>query len=439
MFVRSQSQIALDNPAAKGYRLTRLQAETAFGHDLIERVLEDGVASLVSTYHEPARTLRSRREQLGLTLEQLADTAHLSIETVVNSETPGKIIPIQELNELCQVLALDETVLGYAPTAGGDYDLGVRLRMLAESRDGKSFSASTIAKLVEAAWVVAKQSTLAETLGRNIHHLASSAHRKDRDYSYPTFEKGYLLAEKTRSLLGLDEESPIESVRSLIEEDLNIPLIQTKLDTRFAGATIANGAYRGVVVNERGRNADVAVRRMTMCHELAHLLWDPDEKLDRLLVDDYESIEGRPSVSDPVEMRANSFAVSFLAPRKGVEKIVESCTSTQSAIEIVSEKYGISISAARYHIKNICRLETQSIPARNIDFTSWIPAENRTLDYAPGLSDETPISRRGMFSSIVAKAFIEEKISADTAMMCLKLKEKITTDSARKIAELWNT
>ena len=437
MFVRSQSQLALDNPAAKGFRLTRDQVERAFGSTLIERVLEDGVVSLVPTYHEPARTLRARREHLGLAVEALARAAHLPLNLVVDAETPGKIVSIQSLNELCQVLALDESVLGHMPTAGGDAALGVRLRMLTENRDEKSFSAPSVAKLAEAAWVVAKQASLAEALNRRAHFLVSSESPKDANYSFPTFEKGYLLAEKTRRLLGLDDEEPIISVRALVEEALNVPLIHTSLESRFAGATIANGRYRGIVVNERGRNSDVAVRRMTMCHELAHLLWDPDEKLDRLLVDEYDSIEGSKAPTDVVEMRANSFAVAFLVPINGMKRIVGNAISTKEAIEQVSLVYGVSISAARYHIANVCNLDTKSVAVDDVDLRAWIPSENLTIDFMPGLEDGTPISRRGMFSGVVARAFLDKIISPDTAKMCFKLDGGFGPDQAKAIAGMW--
>lgn len=437
MFVRSQSQLALDNPAAKGQRLTHSQVLRAFGEDVVKKVLEDGVVSLVPSYHEPARTLKNKREQLGFDLKDVAKFAHLDLQRIIDAETPGEIVPIQELNEICQVLALDESVLGFRPSSGGDDKLGVRLRMLTEDRDTKSFSVATVEKLVEAAWVIAKQASLSEALNREMHYLTGPKRRPDTNYSYPTFEKGYLLAERTRKLLDLDDESPIESVRVLVEEVLNIPLIQTELDVRFAGATIANGAYRGIVINENGRNSDVAVRRMTTCHELAHLLWDSDEKLNRLLVDEYESIEGHVAPTDVVEMRANSFAVAFLAPRTGVLNIVNEAASTKCAIERVAERYGISISAARHHIRNVCKIETNAVSVSSVNFGTWIGVENRTIDFIPGLDNNVPISRRGMFTGIVAKAYLESHISEDTANMFLKSKVKITPEVARTIADLW--
>lgn len=438
MLVRSQSQLARDNPAATGQRLTRFQAEDAFGIDLVQRVLEDGVVSLVQSFREPANTIRQKREQLGLDIAQLAKASHLDAGMVQDAETPGKIVPIQALNELCQVLALDEEILGYRPSAGSDDKLGVRLRLLAEMKDVRSFSAATVMTLVEAAWVISKQMALSEFIGRPVHSLVASSRRRDGNYSYPAYDKGDQLAQRTRALLGLDPEAPIYSVRKLIESELNVPLIQVALEPRFAGATIANGPYRGIVVNERGRNSDVAIRRMTICHELAHLLWDPDERLDRIIVDDYEGIEGGGQhTNDVVEMRANAFAVSFLAPRSAVKTIVEKSGSTSEALAEVSRRFGISVSAARYHVQNIARIDTQSVRVDNVDFDAWIPNENLTVDYLPGLDNTVPISRKGMFAGIVARAFLERRISADTAGMCLKTSPTKLPEVAAGIAGMW--
>src|SRR5262249_7312640 len=124
------------------------------------------------------------------------------------------------------------------------------------------------------------------------------------------------------------------------------------LNKKFAGATIANGKDRGIAINELGMNANVWVRRMTLAHELCHLLWDPDEKLDRLKVDDYEDIDPAKDKIDPVEIRANSFAVDFLAPREAVRSIYSSLGDAKKAIGEVVHKYGISVTAAKYHVRN---------------------------------------------------------------------------------------
>lgn len=271
-----------------------------------------------------------------------------------------------------------------------------------------------------------------------MHYLVAPSNSRDGNYSFPTYEKGYHLAERTRELLDLDSEEPIESIRALVEEKLNIPLIQVSLDPRFAGATIANGSYRGIVVNERGKNSDVAVRRMTICHELAHLLWDPDERLDRIIVDEYERIEfGASQTFDQVEMRANAFAVAFLAPRSAVKAIVEESSNISEALAKISSRFGISLSAARYHVHNVTRHETRAVKVDGVNFDSWIPAENLTIDFLPGLEGTASISRKGLFSGIVARAFLDGRISADTGAMCLKTSVPNFAAAAKGIAGMW--
>ncbi len=141
-----------------------------------------------------------------------------------------------------------------------------------------------------------------------------------RDYARPAWKRGWELAERTRALMGVDPVAPILSVRALIDR-INIPLIQAELGHTFAGATVQNGADRGIVVNIQGDNTNVWVRRVTLCHELGHLLWDPADQLQHLHVDSYQDIS---TISETgIEARANAFAIAFLAPPAAVREIVK--------------------------------------------------------------------------------------------------------------------
>ncbi len=314
-FVRSQVQVAPASAYATGRRLSAAEALANFGWDALLTATMEGSFAFVTDPREPAATLKARREALRLTQAQVARAAGIEPKAVSNAETPGRRSPVRTLEAIAQALALDERVLGYLPSARGDRLLGVRLRELTTKRDERSFSPNTVAGLSEAAWVIARQQFMSGVLGEAEHPLVGGKHQRDPNYAYPSWEKGFHLAQKTRALLGLGN-GPIPSVRQLMEDILGIPLVQLSLEGRFAGATLANDAARGVVINEKGANANVRVRRMTLCHELGHLLWDPDQRLDRLAVDDYDGIERdyRDTKPDPVEIRANAFAVAFLAP-----------------------------------------------------------------------------------------------------------------------------
>lgn len=415
-YVRSQVQLAFLSKRATGRVLTAFEALSSYGYDVLKTVAEDGACPIVTDYEEPSRTISSRRQELNLDVDRVARAAGLSRGQLIKMETAGELSPIRDLEKVAQVLALDERALCYQPKARGDADLGVRLRELAKDWGVLSFSAATVLHLSEAAWVVERQSYLMDRLSGQDRILDKFP--PNTRYAFPAYRIGYDLAAKARDILGIDEIEPIESLRSLMEEVLGIPLIQQKMDRRFAGATIANGKYRGVVVNEQGMNENVWVRRMTLCHELGHLLWDPDNKLNKIIVDSYESLDhGLNGQRDPVEIRANAFAIAFLAPPPAVKRIVNEGGSAQSMIACLMQRYGISATAAKWHIGNIGNVDCSGVNIKGFPMPTddWVARENMGVDYFP--IKKTPISRRGKFAFFVCKAVRNKIISADSAAM----------------------
>lgn len=432
-FVRSQLQLASFSSEANGRVLAPKEALDTFGWEILRTVGLEQSAPLLRTAQEPSATLRRRREELGLTATAVAHSAGISEADIRHAETIGVRSPIRVLESLAQALALDERRLGVVPGAGADRDLGVRLRQMSGD-DVSSFSSATVLQLTEAAWVVARQHEFDAKL---VRADATLLPKHDTRYDYPTWKIGYELAQRTRELLQIKYEDPIESVRNVIESQFRIPLVQEQINQRFAGATIANGTARGIVVNEEGPNKNVWVRRMTMAHELGHLLWDPDEKLESIKVDKYADLEEPANLRDPAEIRANAFAVSFLAPPSAVRKIAQRASDLRQAVIEVMTRFGISATAARNHIQNV--QELSAIPAGykppGIEpDTQWTVAENRTLDYFP--IQTTPLSRRGLFAQHVAQLYLTKEISLDTAATYLKAPVDSLEERLRTVAAL---
>ncbi|WP_366929765.1 ImmA/IrrE family metallo-endopeptidase [uncultured Thiodictyon sp.] len=342
------------------------------------------------------------------------------------------------LEAIGQTLALDERKLGFSPNAGGDSVLGVRLREMASSGDIAGFTPGTVLQLTEAAWVIARQAAMQLSIGQDAEPRVRLP-RHEPSFAYPTHDIGYRLAKKTRQILGIYDDAPIASVRMLIEDEFALPLVQQKMNQRFAGATIANGHARGIVVNETGMNANVWVRRMTLCHELGHLLWDPDDRLQRVMVDQYADIEqsDRDLRRDLPEIRANAFAVAFLAPPDAVRDIAKVGRDPIAIVEDVMTAFGISATAAKHHVRNITGLDTLSSrhPHLPNPDDSWVAMENLTLDYFPVHS--TNLSRRGKFAWCVAKLFEMGKITLDTAASQLGSPAgEVTAESLARVLEL---
>jgi hypothetical protein len=213
-------------------------------------------------------------------------------------------------------------------------------------------------------------------------------------------------------------------------EGLGLIVVQAELGEWIAGATIQvlndireiagvdedsteeiSTDVRAIVINVSGGNHDVFVRRATMAHEIEHLLYDPAQQLNRLRVDEFDTLE-RPAseVHDRVEQRANAFAVELLAPRATAVDLFHS-----QGLETVIEHFGLSFTAARYHVWNgLDRdrpLETLTAHRRRPS-EHWIGAEQYTIDYHPLKSS---IARCGRFSGVVVRAASEGVISWDTA------------------------
>lgn len=439
-FVRSQIQLAPYSEGATGRVLSATEALRAFGWEVLYQAVIEGAAPLIHSPDEPAATIKRHRQELGLSEEALAKKAHISSDILKRVETKGIKTPFRILESLAQALALDEQVLGLIPNARRDVGLGVRLREMANSGDINGFTASTVLQLTEAAWIIRRQAELQKLLKESDADAGAKVHmpQHDSSFGYPAYEIGYRLAKRTRSLLGIAEDAPIASVRKIIEEDFSLPLVQLKMDARFAGATLANGNVRGIVVNESGMNSNVWIRRMTLCHELGHLLWDPDDRLQQVAVDEYAELEmsDRDTRRDPPEIRANAFAVAFLAPPSAVQRIAKYSHDPVAVVTEVMETYGIGLTAAKHHVKNITKIDTFAVQGDYPEPTNdWLASENLTLDYFPISS--TPISRRGKFAWYVAKAFVAREISLDSAASWLAVSDReLTEDLLKKILPL---
>ena len=214
-------------------------------------------------------------------------------------------------------------------------------------------------------------------------------------------------------------------MRDLVEHRLGIPIIQVALPNRIAGATISSHGQRGIVLNTAGANSNVWIRRTTIAHELAHILFDPEQQLSNVRVDSYDETarnaeHGGPS-PDSVEQRANAFAVEFLAPRTAVKSIVPSpAQGSPASMERVMSDFGIGRAAARFHVGNAWWGQAEHPPERDISAEptdEQRSAEDFTLDYFQPKS--APEQRRGRFAVLTAEAIDTGLLTIDTGAQYL--------------------
>ena len=442
MFVRSQDHLALYKKGAKGRKLTAWQAYQAFGIDKLEEVFEYGSAVLVSGHQEPASSLRKSREDRGLTVYDIAKATKLKVNEITSAEDARKTNPIQLLEKLAMTLGLDETRLSVRPLTEDNERLGIRLRQLKNSNP--AFSPSTVVAFDEAAWVIQKQLLLSEWLSESVS-LSSLGFEPDSRYGdkqYPAWQYGYDLARATRKLIGINQKEPIESLRTIVETKLKIPLTHLSLPPQFAGATISAGPARGIAVNVNGSNQNVWVRRATIAHELAHLLWDPDSKLNTLVVDTFEAMESQPphikdKESDFVEARANAFAIEFLAPQEYALELFNTKPDISTGLRAVMDYFGVSFTSAKFQIWNAKKrdIALDSFSVHDVEPTDeWNGRESFTNDFFKPQS--VPVSRRGIFAKYVVEALSRKLISDDSAasfLGCTENELKNNLDTIKSI------
>jgi len=437
-FVRSQDHLAVWRPTAKGRILTAWEALKTFGFETLCKVVDEGTVAIVVDPKEPAATLRRRRERLGLDFDSIALASKVSEEDVRRSEDPDARNYILVLEKIARCYGLDERFVSLVSGSGGDDNLAIRLRTLRD-RD-HSFSERDILTFGEITWIISTQHRLQnwlETKGKVPGSL-----RPDNQYGsreYPAYAHGYYLASKTRDILGIRKDEPITSMRDLCESLLGIPLIQARLPRNVAGATLSSGSDRGIVVNTEGENQNEWVRRVTIAHELGHLLWDPNQRLENLKVDRYPDIdcsgESRHE-TDYVEQRANAFAIGFIAPSSAVRALIGNHEPTTS-LRSVMEHFGLSFTSARYHVWNLFdrRHPLESFRVEDTEPTDeWKGRETFTLDYFEPSS--VPFSRRGAFASLVVRSEKRSFISEQTAAEYLSCSQDDYRDHRGDIEQL---
>lgn len=434
LFVRSIDQLAEYSDKAKGRHLTAWEALSAYGFSKLFEVVLEGSAPLTPNTQSAGRALKDRREKLDLDVKHVANRANTS-PNIVEAAENSKRLSIRQYERIARVLGLDERFLSFKNEAIGNENVAIRLRIIGSN--DPHMTQSAVSTLVEAAWVAMTQIRMEKELGLS----PSLEFKPNNNYgtpSFPAFEWGYHLASETRKELELNGDS-IFSLRELSEISLGLPIIQTELGRHIAGATVEIDNGRAIVINIEGQNRHVYIRRMTIAHELGHILYDPPGKLESLRVDNFMELE-KPAyqLADEVEQRANAFAVEFIAPRDAAIAVFKE--NPNDPLGEVMDHFGISFTAARYHLWNAFERE---IPfeamqsKRREPPVEWEAAERYTVDYHP-LRRVRP-SRAGRFSAVVVRAAQEKMISWDTAAELLESSVEEVKYAQEDIRDLFPT
>jgi Zn-dependent peptidase ImmA (M78 family)/DNA-binding transcriptional ArsR family regulator len=172
----------------------------------------------------------------------------------------------------------------------------------------------------------------------------------------PAYEQGHWLASALHDELGTPEDSEWIDLEPLTEE-LGITVRRLSLgDGELRGVSIASDEHRPtIVVNDSSRYNVRAGDRLTVAHELCHLLYDRTYGASL-------AIASGPWAPRDVERRANAFAVMFLMPRPMVARAWDATDGEANRVERVratAELLHVTPIAALEHMRNLAILTVE--------------------------------------------------------------------------------
>jgi Zn-dependent peptidase ImmA (M78 family) len=256
-----------------------------------------------------------QRAAVGLTLDQVAEQAHVPLETLQSFEEGRGKITAAALERIAYVLAIDadalqEGRLERTPTAA----LFFRQGAFPDFRDDAD--RPKVAEAFERALALVEVNAI---LGRP----AGLRSRFSVETPTPEAAKdGYRLANQVRMTLG-NETDPLPDMAALLEDRFDIlvrmePLASSRIEALSLKEPQTGAA--AVVLNATGkRRSNPLAARVDLAHELGHILFDPADREINLVMDE-KTDEGM-SMSH-AEQRARAFAAELLIPAEGLRRLL---------------------------------------------------------------------------------------------------------------------
>ena len=257
------------------------------------------------TQKELGARLRQAREACRMTQDAVAERLDVSRPTVSQMEAGNRAVTSIELSELAYLYGRD-----ISEFLADEFRTDDVLSALFRAQPEVIGDEAVIEKLRECV-----------ALGRELSNLERLVHGR-RPLAYPAnynaeaprnkweaIQQGIDIAEAERRRLGLGD-GPVSSLIELLDKQ-GVRTGQVELPEEISGVAFTDpslGLF--VVVN---KEHPILRRRFSLAHEYAHVLLDRDRSGVVSAVADRD---------DLIEVRANSFAASFLMPADGLERYV---------------------------------------------------------------------------------------------------------------------
>lgn len=379
------------------------------------------------TQKELGGRLRSARDAVGMTQEDVAQRLGLSRPTITQIEAGNRPVSSLELDRLGALYGRDirdllaaeyeeDAAFGALFRAQPGLDLDANVRSALVTWRNKARALDDLEKLLE---MPQRLCTAA---------LYSSPLPSAR---WPAIQQGEQVGSEERSRLGLGR-APTPSLPDLLESQGVRTAVEPLPDDVSGLTLIGRGQGLLVVVN---RNHGTPRHRFSFAHEYAHVL------LDRARGGVVSRTEDRDEL---MEIRANAFGAAFLMPNDGVRALVQELGKGSASRETadvydegqtipvrvegrapprsqdlqmydvirIAEHFGVSRMAMIYRLKNL-RLITQpqleSLKAQ--EEARYAEEMAQLLGGAPAQETERPSAFRRRFVACVLEAYRRSVIS----------------------------
>mgnify|MGYP001809601325 CR=1 FL=1 len=170
-------------------------------------------------------------------------------------------------------------------------------------------------------------------------------------------QDGYTKAIELRSALSIDNSLPLLGecdLERVVLPRLGVIVTEVALDDNHidGAAMFAPGSAPMILINLSGRfSSSMWGRRMTLAHELCHLLHDLSEDKDVAVV-------SNPWAPYLLERRANAFAAMFLMPPSAIGAVLPANPRqwTSDMLRHAMRDLGVGRSALTWHLYNLKRI-----------------------------------------------------------------------------------
>lgn len=356
-----------------------------------------------------ADALRDTRKALGVSLTGLASAVSVDTQALLRYESGERDIPGELLWRFSDILGVPFEEVTSAE------DLQRHIEALAVRFKAHQQTVPERVRLAVAqAAVAARHYVELEALAERPSRYEQLTALFPDDLPIPArqiWRTGRDLAVQARQRFSIP--LPVPSILNLVTGPLKILVIWQRLPIEVAGYALCEEIHGPlIVVNVNGRNKNELVRRFTLAHETAHVLFDRQHMEELGSFDVYEDLFGYADDSkDPREVRANAFAIHLLSPEFALNNAWNPNEEPRKAVRSFMTSFGISYEAARHHLANYGLLPIQeklSAVATSAPDPMKV-AESPELWYP--IFDKIPIERRHAVAPLAFELWTDHRIT----------------------------